>query len=158
MVSSRGNNHKECRALIGEMYQIHINIITFYTHEVLTLHEDGTVDIIDSTQNGVDPTGKVVYPPFTHLIGVWRCVGKNKVELRFGAYNLKVPDSKAPGSLGINFMGLTFTDDGEKLTGTTKYSNYELGINPTKPGAKPLPGETYGPYTISGDRLDFYKQ
>ncbi|CAF4310179.1 unnamed protein product, partial [Rotaria sordida] len=33
-------------------------------------------------QSGVGPTGNILFPPFTTLIGVWQCSGKNRVQLR----------------------------------------------------------------------------
>ncbi|CAF0994134.1 unnamed protein product [Rotaria sordida] len=108
-------------------------------------------------QSGVGPTGNILFPPFTTLIGVWQCSGKNRVQLRLIDYSLQRPDTTAPGSLALVHHELTISKNGEKLTGTTGFSSYELGVNPIKPGAKPIPGQTFGPFTVIGERLDLFK-
>ncbi|CAF3843901.1 unnamed protein product [Rotaria sordida] len=124
--------------------------------ELLTIHPDGTVNIVDNTESGYTPPGGVTAQPFSSQLGEWKCVGKNKFHIRTGNYDFQVSGNPAPSKLSFNDILLTFTKDGENLEGKYRFAHYKLGTYPKDPGAQPLPNESYGPYNISGRRFCFF--
>ncbi|CAF3906981.1 unnamed protein product [Rotaria sp. Silwood1] len=157
IVSSGDIHYHQCSTYGGRTYQLNVGANGVQLVQSITLHKDYTAHRIDSTQNGVGPTGTVEYPPYTALIGEWRCVGRNQVELRFINYDLRVANSSVPASVSETRYTWTFTKDHDHFGGTFQWTLYPIGTDPTRPGTTPSYGGTQGPYNIqSGNRLHFF--
>ncbi|CAF2974492.1 unnamed protein product [Rotaria sp. Silwood2] len=156
IVSSGIINKHDCSICAGSTYQIKISIGDGqYAYEVFVLQEDHTVVAIDSSQSGTTSGSTLATLPFTASIGKWSCCERNKVKLQVLDYNLPVLGNTTPGSIALVTTVLTVTNHGQNVKGTLGFSNYPLGVNPTAANAKPIAGQTFGPFDVSGERINF---
>ncbi|CAF5180007.1 unnamed protein product, partial [Rotaria sp. Silwood1] len=100
--NDRGNNR--CDDLAGDTFQIRINYGSFSAYEVVQLHADHTSTSIDNTENGFSPQAGIEPQPYSAQLGAWKCVGRNRVEVRTANYNYQVTGSSTPSTLAINIL------------------------------------------------------
>lgn len=148
--------HARCVGKRETFYQISINFTDFKAYELIVLRPDGSVFVIDNIQNGFSPNPEVETQPFTDTVGQWRCAGSNRLRLHVINYNLRVAGSKTPSTLSFDQYSLTLSNNGENIQGTFRFAYYALGANPMRPNTSPLPGLTFGPFPVSGERFRFF--
>ncbi|CAF2926827.1 unnamed protein product [Rotaria sp. Silwood2] len=153
--NDHGNN--QCGDLGGVTFQIRLDYSTFSAYEVVQLHGDGTTTSIDNTENGFSPQAGVEAQPYSAQLGEWKCLGRNRVEIRTANYNYQVAGSSTPSTLAINYVVLNWAKNSDSAQGTFRFAYFALGSFLTNTKAQPLPGKSFGPYPVIGRRLCFFK-
>ncbi len=105
--------------------------------EITTFTEDGNIIANDSFAGGVPGSSKLEEQPFGPLQGSWKCTGKNKIVGK--ALNFTYPSGSLPGGIVVNEYDLTFNPRTRSVSGTFKYSFYDLNSNPMDQNTQPLP-------------------
>ncbi|CAF0871411.1 unnamed protein product [Rotaria sp. Silwood1] len=152
-----GRGNDQCDDICGETYQIKVQGGSCDVYQLFTLHKDHTVNLIDNTENNFSPGRGIESQPFTSQLGGWRCVGRNRIQMRTASYNHQVPSSSTPSTLTFNYYVLTFTRNGEYVQGTYKFEYYRLGSYPLDFSSRPLPNRSFGPYDVKGKQFDFFR-
>ncbi|CAF4898154.1 unnamed protein product [Rotaria sp. Silwood1] len=156
----RGNDHRNnrCGDLAGVTFQIRINYGSFSAYEVVQFHADHTTTSIDNTQNGFSPQAGVEPQPFSAQLGEWKCVGRNRVEVRTANYNFQVTGSSTPSTVVINILILNFIGNSDFVSGTIRFDYFALNSFINKANPRPLPGQSFGPFPVNGRRFNFFRR
>ncbi|CAF2773933.1 unnamed protein product [Rotaria sp. Silwood2] len=154
--SDFGNRRSKCGDLFDQTFQIKIDFSSAYVFELILINEDGTVDIIDNTQEGVVIAQGFPNQGFTSGLGRWTCVGRNRIEIRSGGYNYANAAINASSTLFFNKYLLEFDNNCEHVHGTVKAVNYPLGAYPMDRSAQPIPGQTTESTNVQGRRFRYF--
>ena len=151
--SSHDNNNYDCSQYNGKTYQLVIDYKIFNAYQFLVLHSDKTTTLIDSTESNPDFTGtSIIIQPFTTTLGKWSCCGRNRIRVDAVNYNLQEPGTTLP--ITISYYHTSLTIYGKSVKGKYNYANYPVGTDPTSSDAVPVPGQTFGPFDVSGEEIN----